>query len=260
MPASSLWLRLAGAVLVLLPGLLLLRSSVRRVRKAVTVRAAKSVAAGDLSPGDLVSVEGEAVPLTDERIPAHLLDEDGLAVGTQVKRESGASNEYGGGQQWKTGRSHFAQVPFAVDDGTGRIAVDVPAIDAFPSEVDFWDSVQLKARTVADSDPDVRGRAEEFDEYAFDGETSIGETTTTRRYTQGILHEGDTVAVTGRVRRNADGDLVLADETASFALSNTGDRGPSARDWLVSGVGRGVLAGLLVALGGGAVALPLLPL
>ncbi|MFB6084781.1 MAG: GIDE domain-containing protein [Halorientalis sp.] len=263
MAAVPLWQGLVFGGFFSLVGLGLSVAAVRQFRKAATLLRTRSASVADLDAGDLVTVSGTVEPFTDERVPAHFRNGDGVAVATRVQRttRSGGGRTRGtAAEGWTTKRSHFATVPFAVDDGSGTVAVRPPDLEAFPTEASFRDSIRLDERTVPD-EPHVVGTAPRaFDEFAFDGET-VAAADADRRFEQGLLEPGDAVSVVGRVIRTEGGRLAVGapNNTDAFTLV-ADDRGDaSALGQSAGALVLALLGAVCTAIGGGALALAVLP-
>lgn len=97
----------------------------------------------DLGPGQTATVSGTAVSADGEWVDAELLDAEGLVVGTTVAQYERDASETGSTGNWDTFHDSIDSAPLAVEDATGRVAVDVPTADAFSGDVDFNGTINL---------------------------------------------------------------------------------------------------------------------
>lgn len=107
------------AVLFVILGGTQVYRGVRNYRSMASVTGTDASPVADLRPGETVAVEGTVVALDDDRAEGPLFGETGVAVATDVVAVSDSGNR----------RTHngVRSVPFAVEDDTGRVRVEVPA-------------------------------------------------------------------------------------------------------------------------------------
>lgn len=204
----SLTTRLAFSILpvaLALVGIGIVFLTYRSRRRAETIEAADRTAVEDLQPGSgLAAVVGEARPLEDRLLTAHLLGSEGVARVTTIQRRRDRSYDHEGHtsttSRWVDLYSDSKYVPFAVDDGTGEVAIDVPTAGRIALETEDY---------VVEPDEDPPGPVRELIDRIDGLEPAPDET---RRYAQGVVEVGDRVSVLGEPVVDDDGrsETILA--------------------------------------------------
>ncbi|MFT4891146.1 MAG: hypothetical protein ACI9YT_002068 [Halobacteriales archaeon] len=223
----SLTTRLAFSILpvvLALVGIGMAISTYRSRRRAETIEATDRTAVEDLQPGSgLAAVVGEARPLEDRLLTAHLLGTEGVARVTTIQRRRGRAHDHENHtsttSRWVVLYSDSKYVPFAVDDGTGEVAIHVPNPGRIALETEDY---------VVGPDEDPPGSVRELIDRIDGLEPAPGET---RRYAQGVVEVGDRVSVLG--------EPVVDDDGRSESIL-AGDR--RADEFVVSDVSKGTLA------------------
>lgn len=196
-----------GAVL----GAVLLRRGLRARRRSKAVANATEASVGDLSPGDgVVRVTGSARPVGDT-VAAELVGTEAVLVHTTVESDRRSDHE--------TTRA----VPFDLDDGTGRVRVDLPEEAEIRLRTDAATRVSHDATTAS-----VGGPSEDLPE----GVRTYVEThdvapVGTRSYSQGAVVPGESVSVVGEAVEGPTGfdapDVTITGDPDAVVASNRED-------------------------------------
>lgn len=207
--------------LFLVVGLLALYAGAKRLRKAWVLVSASEGSVAELSAGEVAAVSGEATALSEERVEAELLGEEGLLVGTSVDRYSRNDDGAGNGS-WKTFHDSVESAPMAVEDDTGRVEVDPPTADDYSGNVDFVGSIAIDRAAVASaSGESAPSGASAYAEGRQAGRSLVGDSR--RRYQQGTVEEGDEVYVLGEVVRENGREVISGPaDTNAFVVSTDG--------------------------------------
>lgn len=210
--------------------------------EAATIRGAVERSIGDLTPGDgLVAVSG-TVRAGADLLPAPMVDTEGVAVRTVV--EERAADEIGSsrGTDWDTIYDAGDYVPFAIDDGTGEIAVEPPGgnVGEF-----LMDTASYESEPGEDPpEPVQRWLA------ATDGIEAAADQY--RGYRQAVIEDGETVHGVGEPVSGESGLALTGDERPDDYVVSNLPRDEVA-DEASYGVGAYVLGTILFLLGSGAV-------
>lgn len=196
--AGQLFLSLFPALFVLGGGYVLKATYDGRQRVA-GIEETEATPVGELQPdGGLTVVEGTARATSDERVDAAMLDREGVYVYTQIEERSAREIGEKTGPAWETIYTESDAVPFAIDDGTGEIRVELPdqgttTIDPEVFEAENGEEPPAAARRWLEG-TDV-AVAEEVDPH--------------RAYKQGVIEDGETVYAKGEPAVDGDGQLVF---------------------------------------------------
>lgn len=211
--------------------------------EAATIRGAAERSIGDLTPGDgLVAVSG-TVRAGGDLLSAPMVDTEGVAVRTVVEERSADEVGSARGTDWDTIYDAGDYVPFAIDDGTGEIAVEPPGgnVGAFLMDTASFESEPGEEPP----EPVKRWLA------ATDGiEAAVDEY---RGYRQAVVEDGETVHGVGEPIDGESGLALSGDQRPDdYVVSNLPRE--EVAEHASSGVAAYALGAVLFLLGSGAVA------
>jgi len=196
--AGQLFLSLFPALFVLGGGYML-KATYDGRQRAAEVEETEATPIGELSPdGGLAVVEGTARATGDERVDAAMLDREGVYVYTQIEERSAREIGENKGPAWETIYTESEGVPFAIEDGTGEVPVELPdqgttTLDPKVFEAESGEEPPEPARRwLEGTDVDVD---DEVDPH--------------RAYKQGLIEDGEPVYAKGEPAVDDDGQLIL---------------------------------------------------
>lgn len=184
--------------------------------------ALETTAVRDLDPGP-AEVKGTVEATGEGPIQSPLTETAALAYHVEVEEWESS----GRGGNWQTVHEEETGVPILVDDGTGKVRVDLPSdgglnLEGTRIEVESDEEPPEPVRRYVE---DVQGL--EIPDRQDYGPVSIGEP---RRYREGVLEPGADAYVLGRAREAPSGDgelgFVIDEpmESGAFILSNKSER------------------------------------
>lgn len=198
---------------------------------------------GNLQPGDgLVEIEGRA-RAEAERSAAPMLDTEGVAVTTSVERRDirdAPGDQPGQRTVWNTVHSDRTVHDFSVEDDTGRVPVDIPS--------DGELNIAIQTTTVGKNDTPPAHVQSLID--ATEGLDA--DPLNVRRYSQGVIEDGESVYGLGEPTTGADGQLVFTGDgrASEFILSDLSEE-QLAEQKAGGGLGGYLLGGLFFVVGAG---------
>lgn len=226
------------AVPFALAGGYLLKATYDSRQRAGDIEGTAPTAVGELEPGDgPTTIEGTARATGDDRVTAAMLDREGLCVYTQIEERSAREIGESTGPSWETVYRDRDSVPFAIDDGTDEVPVEIPDQGATRLELEVYEAghgeepPEPVRRLLRGTDVDPR---EEVDPH--------------KGYKQGLIEDGETVYATGEPVSDG-GDIVLTGENRPGEFLLTDLPREELADQETAGVGSYVLGAVLLAVG-----------
>jgi hypothetical protein len=207
--------------------------------EAATIEGTEQREVADLQPGDgLVAVSGTARAGDDDLLSAAMLGTEGVVVRTVVEQRAG--DEIGENRKtaWDTIYDAGDYVPFAVDDGTGQVAVEPPGgnVGAFTVDSTLYESEPGEeppepVRRWLDATDGVDAAVDQY-----------------RGYRQAAIEPGETVHVVGEPVDNGGETVLTGQQRPEEFVASDLSKSELANE-STYGAGAYALGGLLVLVG-----------
>lgn len=226
-------------VLLFVGGLLYVKAGFTRRKRRELIEDTPTEDVRSLSTG-FSEINGEAVPIDGETLDAPFTDGEALVRAWKVEEW----HESGDSSSWRTRADEVDAVPFAVDDGTGRLRVEPPeggaaadgAMDSDAARDDVVYEVEGVDEPVAEVDVDEEPpepiqafveRSGRLDPASHDHieALDVGKKDGDRRYYQGVIAPGEEIYVLGTAA-SRDGDGAATADNAGNLVLTKGDHDP----------------------------------